>query len=265
MILGLLQARMSSTRLPGKVLEPILGKPMLLRQLERIARARTIDRLVVATSDCSSDDPIEALCAAHGVACARGSLDDVLDRFYRAAAGLNPDFIVRLTADCPLTDPDVIDGVVGFGTKGNYDYATNALKPSFPDGLDVEVFTFKAMELAWREAELPSHREHVTPYIYRHPELFRIGHYTGSPDLSHLRWTVDMPVDLALVRQIYEALYTAKPDFRKADILALIETRPELRTLNSAYPRNEGLVKSLEQDAAYLHNKGRGKEETGGE
>lgn len=242
MILAILQARMSSSRLPGKVLKDIVGKPMILRQVERIRRATSLDRLLIATSDDPSDDPLYATCLDNGLSCFRGSLDDVLDRFYQAAKEFHPDYIVRLTGDCPLTDPDVIDKVVAFGITGSYDYASNTLKPTFPDGLDVEMTRFECLETAWREALLPAQREHVTSFIYQNPERFRLGSFVSTSDLSGLRWTVDHARDLNLVERIYGALYPAKPEFSTSDILQLLEQKPELRNLNTDYRRNEKLA-----------------------
>lgn len=255
MILAILQARLSSTRLPGKVLKPILGVPMLLRQIERVRRARGIERLVLATSDDPSDDAIEKLCHENDIECFRGSLNDVLDRFYQAAKDRNPDYVVRLTGDCPLTDPDVIDKVVRHCVAGGFDYASNTIKPTFPDGLDVEVFRFECLEAAWREATLPSQREHVTPFIHQQPGRFKIGNYAGTRNLPHLRWTVDETLDFELIRQIYESLYPAKPDFNTDDVLALLDRRPELKTLNTAYARNEGYQRSLAKDVVHADHK----------
>lgn len=252
MILAILQARMSSTRLPGKVLKPILGKPMLVRQLERVRRAGRIDRLIVATSTDPSDDPIEALCRDEGVEYYRGKLDDVLDRFYQAAAPLRPNHVVRLTGDCPLADPVIIDQVCEFYLEGGFDYATNALQPTFPDGLDIEICRFECLEQAWREAVLPSHREHVTPFIHKNPQRFRIGHFRGDADLSNLRWTVDEPDDFSLVTNIYEALYPVDPGFDTAAILTLLAKFPEWKTANTKHQRNEGGKKSLLADAQYM-------------
>lgn len=250
MMLAILQARVSSTRLPGKVLLPLLGKPMLARQIERVRRARRIDRLVVATSDAADDDGIARLCAEEGVDCHRGSLDDVLDRFHGAALRFAPEHVVRLTGDCPLADPAVIDDVIGFYLGGGYDYATNAVQPTFPDGLDVEVFRFACLEQAWREATLPSQREHVTPFLHGQPQRFRVGHYRQATDLSRLRWTVDEPADFDFVQRVYEALYPANPAFGTADVLRLLARRPELAALNGQFLRNEGYLKSLAADAA---------------
>lgn len=248
MILGVLQARVSSSRLPGKVLAPIAGQPMLLQQIDRVRRARKLDELVVATSDCPDDDAIAALCQANGILCARGSLDDVLDRFVTAARPFAPEHVVRLTGDCPLADHAVIDAVIDFAVSGGFDYATNAIKPNFPDGLDVEVARMEALETAWREATLRSEREHVTPFLHKQPERFRIGHYPSQPDLSALRWTVDEPADLQFVRAVYDRLWHANPDFALNDVLELLERESELGRINDAYARNEGYAISLEND-----------------
>lgn len=255
MILAILQARVSSSRLPGKVLLPLLGQPMLARQLERVQRATLIDQLLVATSDDPSDDALAALCLANGTPCYRGKLDDVLDRYYQAALPYRPEHIVRLTGDCPVADPAVIDSVIGFYLERGCDHASNGGEPpTFPDGLDVEVFRFSALEAAWREARLGSEREHVTPFIYKHPERFRLAQYKNPVDLSALRWTVDEAADFELVRTIYETLYPGKPNFGTDDILRLLEARPELRTINTQHQRNEGYAKSLRQDQAQLRH-----------
>ncbi|MGB5158669.1 aminotransferase class III-fold pyridoxal phosphate-dependent enzyme [Desulfobacterium sp. N47] len=248
MILSILQARCSSTRLPGKVMKPILGVPMLIHQLRRVLESKRIDKLIVATSIDSSDDAIEQVCLAEGIDCFRGSLDDVLDRFYQLTRSWQPSHVVRLTGDCPLIDPNIIDAVIKFCLDGNYDYATNALSPTFPDGLDVEVFLLSALEEAWKEATLPSQREHVTPFIHQHPERYRIGHYQNTEDLSHLRWTVDEQEDFELINKIYNELYPVKPDFRTSDILNLLKQKPDWSNINQQFKRNEGLKKSRNED-----------------
>jgi len=250
MILAILQARMGSTRLPGKILKPILGEPMLFRQIERLRRCRSFEALVVATSTEASDDALAAECRARGVNIVRGSVNDVLDRFITAMGDFKPSAVVRLTGDCPLADPDVIDAVFAFFKHGGYDYASNVAPPTYPDGLDVEIMTAACLLRAHAEAVLPSEREHVTPYIRNHPELFKIGNYAGPVDLSGLRWTVDEPADFAFVSEVYQALYPQKPDFCLADILALLKARPELSSINSIFERNEGLKKSLRNEAA---------------
>ncbi|MBW8725402.1 MAG: glycosyltransferase family protein [Inquilinus limosus] len=249
-VLAILQARMSSSRLPGKVMADLLGEPMLARQVERLRRCRTIDRLLLATSTEPADDALVDLCARIGVECFRGSLDDVLDRFHAAAAGSGADQIVRLTGDCPLIDPGLVDRLVELHVAGGYDHSCNTLTPRWPDGLDAEVMRAEVLEAAWREATLPSEREHVTRFIYTRPERFRLGSLVGDIDLSAERWTVDTPEDLALVRAVYAALYPANPAFATEDILAFLAAHPEIAALNRVHRRNEGLERSLAQDAA---------------
>lgn len=249
MILAVLQARLSSRRLPGKVLLPLLGEPMLKRQIDRLRRARTLDGLVLATSRDASDDPLAAAAAGWGVPVHRGSLDDVLDRFVTAAAPFAPDAVVRITGDCPLLDWQVVDAAVALYRGSGADYAGNADPPTYPDGLDVEVIRFAALQRAAAEAVLPAEREHVTLYLRRHPDRFRIAVLRGDRDLSHLRWTVDEPADFAFVEAVYRRLYPARPDFRTPDILALLAAEPDLAG-NAHIMRNEGLANSLAADAA---------------
>lgn len=251
-VLSILQARVSSSRLPGKVLRPILGQPMLFRQIERLSRCKEFEQLVVATSVDLSDDPLASECAARGIACSRGSLNDVLDRFIQSALPYQPETIVRLTGDCPLADPTLIDEVIRYFHAGNYDYASNCIPPTFPDGLDVEVVRSACLEMANREAALPSEREHVTPFLRAHPERFRIGNYAAQVDRSDLRWTVDEPEDFEFARSVYEKLYPVKPEFTMDDILNLLEEYPDLRSINSMFERNEGLKKSLLADEQLL-------------
>lgn len=241
MILAILQARVSSSRLPGKVLKPIIGSPMILRQIERVKRSKKIDRLIVATSEEPSDDPIEKLCIQKKITCFRGKLWNVLDRFYHAALSYSPTNIVRLTGDCPLSDPRLIDEIIEFHLGGNFDYSSNTIEPTFPDGLDVEVFRFTCLKQAWKEATLPFHQEHVTPFIYEQPDRFKIGSYKNQKDLSHLRWTVDENLDFELVEEIYEALYPSNPNFATEEILVFLDKHPEIKNLNKQFKRNKGL------------------------
>ncbi|MFQ5533283.1 MAG: cytidylyltransferase domain-containing protein [Sphingomonadales bacterium] len=257
--MGILQARCSSSRLPGKVLKPILGEAMLARQIERLGRAKRIERLVVATSTDASDNTLEELCSTIGVPCYRGALDDVLDRFYEAAACYMPAHVIRLTGDCPLCDPELIDHLTARHLEGGFDYSSNALEPTFPDGLDAEIMTFDALRRAWREAELPSDREHVTPFIHQRPQRFRLFNLTNERDLAHLRWTVDEPEDFEMVSRVYEALYPENPGFDTAEILAFLDRHPEIAALNAARVRNEGLDKSRQQDQIFLAAKEKGR------
>ncbi len=256
MILAVLQARMSSSRFPGKVLRPLLGEPMLFRQIERVRRAGSIDELVVATSSDASDQPLADACAARGITATRGSLNDVLERFLTAARPFAPEAVVRLTGDCPLADPAVIDAVVARVRAGACDYASNVEPATYPDGLDVEVVRMSALERAHRDARLPSEREHVTPYVRSHPEIFPRANVAHAVDLSHLRWTVDEPADLAFVEEIYRRLYPANPAFGMADILELLDRDPKLADINAGFERNAGMAKSLAEDQDFIRRTG---------
>ncbi|THD58051.1 glycosyltransferase family protein [Phenylobacterium sp.] len=223
MNLAILQARMSSSRLPGKVMAPVLGEPMIGRQVERLRRSKRIDRLMVATSTDPSDDPLALYCDGLGLDVYRGSLTDVLDR-YRAAADLFPQAaaLVRLTADCPLADPALIDAVIAHHHATDADWTTAALGTrTFPHGLDVEAIRPAALSEAAERATDAYEREHVTPYLYRRPETYRLEGVARPQSLAHLRWTVDLPADLAFVRDVYARLYPADPAFTSDDIVAL--------------------------------------------
>jgi spore coat polysaccharide biosynthesis protein SpsF len=247
-VVAIIQARMSSTRLPGKVLTPLAGRPVLAHVVERIRHCRHIDQIVVATSVDGSDDAIEAWCQGAAVACHRGSLHDVLDRYHQAGLAHGADVIVRITADCPAIDPAIVDEVVQGYLSGGYEFF--GLAGEFPDGLDCTVFAASAIARAWRESTLPSDREHVGPYIEHHPEWFKCGGLHKFSGLSHLRWTLDEPRDLHLLQAIFGELDRgpgAAP-FGAADVLALLARRPHLTTINSGIFRNEGYLKSLAAD-----------------
>lgn len=232
---AIIQARMSSSRLPGKVLQEIAGKPMLEWVARRAARARGIHQVVVATTTDPSDDAVETACAALGLACHRGNLYDVLDRYYTAAQAFGADVIVRLTADCPLIDPGVIERTLEEFFASGADFAANRLPPpwkrSYPIGLDVEVCRFAALERAWREATQQFEREHVMPYLYDQPGRFAVRVVDTSPSYGHLRWTVDTPADLEFVRRVVAALQG--DDFTWLDVLALVQTHPEISQINA--------------------------------
>lgn len=218
MIVGVLQARMSSSRLPGKVMMPILGMPMIGRQIERLKRAGTLDRLVVATSVEDSDEPLADYVASLDVSVHRGSLNDVLDRFCGAARACGAEHVVRLTADCPLADWTVIDDCVERHLRTGADCTSNAVVRSYPDGLDVEVVKHSVLEVAAREAPPGPDREHVTPFIYARPDRFDVQHVIQEPNLEHVRWTVDTAEDFAFATDVYRALYPRNPAFTTADI-----------------------------------------------
>jgi spore coat polysaccharide biosynthesis protein SpsF (cytidylyltransferase family)/predicted dehydrogenase len=249
LITAIIQARMSSTRLPGKVLLNIQGKPLLGHVIYRIKASRLINQIVIATSSNEKDRAIINFAQQCGIPYYVGSEDDVLDRFYQTARSFGADVIVRITSDDPFIDPEVIDRVVTFylNHQDSLDYASNWIKPTYPEGLDVEVFSFAALEKAWLEAKKPSEREHVTPYIWNHPELFRLSNIENEEDLSNLRWTVDIEADLRFTREIYARLYHGQV-FLMKDVLALLSREPELNLINSGVAKRAGYLKSLEQE-----------------
>ncbi|MDA9282309.1 glycosyltransferase family protein [Pseudomonadales bacterium] len=253
-VIGILQARTNSTRLPGKVLMNILGEPMILQQLRRLKECVLLDDIIVATSSEKSDDDLAMACAAAGYRVFRGSLDDVLDRFVKAVKNDSYDHVVRLTADCPLTDPNVIDHIIERHLQLDCDYTSNTLKPTYPDGLDAEIFKMSALLNAWENAILPSHREHVTPYIYAHPEIFSLNNYENDRDLSAMRWTVDEVEDFEFATEVYRNLYPSKANFAMDDVLKLLADRPDIAAKNAFISRNEGSKKSLLQDKVFLAN-----------
>lgn len=235
------QARTGSSRLPGKVLLPVAGAPVLLRQLERVLSARSRFDLVVATTDRPEDDALAEHARRFGVRVFRGHPTDLLDRHYRAAQAARAEVVVKVPSDCPLIDPDAIDRVLETFREepGRYDFVSNLHPPSWPDGNDVEALTFPALEEAWRQAAAPHEREHTTPFVWDRPERFRIGNVrwdTGADlSMSH-RFTLDYPDDYAFVAAVYGALWRPnRPVFTLADILSLLEERPELRAINERY------------------------------
>lgn len=235
-VVVIIQARMSSTRLPGKVLKPVLGQPMLARQIERVKRAQTLDQIVVATTTNPLDTPIYRLAGQLDIPSYRGSATNVLDRFYQTAKRYRADIIIRLAGDCPLIDPQIINRAVTTFNSGNYDYLSNVHLRSFPRGMDVEVFNFKALTTAWQKARSAYNREHVTAYIYARPQRFKLQALLAPRAWRRpeLRLTVDEPTDLKLIRQIYQRLYPRKPNFNLQDIIILLDQHPKLTTINQA-------------------------------
>lgn len=252
MIAAFIQARVSSTRFPGKVLKPILGKAMLELEVERVRACRSIDQVVIVTSILPEDQQIVELGKRIGVDVFCGSLENVLDRFYQAAVMFKPSHIVRLTGDCPLIDAQVVDDMVRLYLEKKCDYGTNCTPPTYPDGLDAEVFTFQALKEAYEEAVLPSHLEHVTLFMESQPERFKAVNLAHDKDISGLRWTVDEPEDFEFVKNVFERLYPSNTQFNMGDVLALLKARPELVELNQRFIRNEGLLKSQEKDKEFL-------------
>jgi len=230
----IVQARMGSTRLPGKVMKDIVGKPLLLHVLERIKRIKTKDTIVVATTTSKEDDTIVDVVTDYDrtITIFRGSSQDVLDRYYRAAAHCKADVIVRITADDPLIDPKISNTVIETFLKNQCDYCCNNMPRTYPYGLDTEVFSFESLERAWKKAHTPHEREHVTPYIRGNPDKFKLLNVKHTTDLSSLRWSVDYPEDFAFVTEIYKRLYPENPAFSMEDILDVLNREPWLSEMN---------------------------------
>ncbi|RUR13998.1 cytidylyltransferase domain-containing protein [Legionella sp. km772] len=249
MIIAITQARMSSSRCPGKVLKPILGYPMVWHQWTRMQQAQSLDLAIMATSTDISDDPLANYFIQNKQEVFRGSLNNVLNRYYECAKHYQASHVVRLTADCPLLDPSIIDKVVEEHLNKDNDYTSTSL---FPVGMSAEVIRFSALEKAYYEAKLRSQREHVTLFIYQHPELFKLGKLSNTENLSHLRWTVDYPEDFDFVLRIYQKLYPQNSQFTMEDVLSLLREQPELITIN-AHMEHNGLAKSLAKDGTMTY------------
>ncbi len=245
-IVAIIQARMSSTRLPGKVMKEICGHPVLFHVVNRLRSSSLIDRIMVATTVEPSDGVIERWCGENNVECHRGSLNDVLERYYEAALKAGAATIVRITADCPLIDPEIVDTVIEKFAEGGWDHA--GTEATYPDGLDTEVFGFRALEKAHREARLASEREHVTPYIWKNRDIFRVVAVRNAVDLSYMRWTVDDERDFTLVTRIFEGFGCADRVLHMGEIVEFLDRNPELLSINSSTMRNEGYAKSLRED-----------------
>lgn len=232
-VVTIVQARMSSTRLPGKVMREVLGKPLLGYLIERLQRIQSSAQLVIATSTAPEDELIAAFCRQQQVAVFRGDLLDVLDRYVQAARQYKADIVVRICSDCPLFDPAVGDAVIRYALKNPADWTSNILDRSFPRGMEIEVCSMAALERAHREGTKPEEREHVTPYLYRHPELFSLSNYVRTPPLPDHRLCVDTIEDFELIRNILETLYPNNPQFTLEDVMALLEHSPDLLQLNA--------------------------------
>ncbi len=250
-IVAIIQGRMSSSRLPGKILADIAGQPMLTRVFTRTSRAKTLDEVIFATTTDPSDDPVAEYCDFSGIPFTRGSLFDVLHRYYQAASQAKADVVVRITADCPVIDPDLIDDVVNTLLEGEYEFACNRLPPpwsrTYPIGLDVEACSFKVLKKAWKEAKEPQHREHAMPYFYEGVQLahqsrtletgisprgFKVALLHHTTDFGDYRWTVDTPEDLEFIRQVYSR-FDGRDDFSWKEVLDLVHDEPDMMKINA--------------------------------
>lgn len=236
-VVTVVQARMGSSRLPGKVLRPLCGKPLLARLVERVKMATLVGTVVIATTTDAADDPIEALCHEEGYFCFRGHPTDLLDRHYRAGWQFDADIVVKIPSDCPLIDPRLIDRVLAafLDAPERYDYLSNLHPATYPDGNDVEVMTMPALETAWIEASRSLEREHTTPYFWENPDRFRLGNVTWETGLDYSmshRWTIDYKADYCFIQNIYAELYPHNPQFGLNDILQLLARQPQLAAIN---------------------------------
>ena len=248
-VIAFIQARMSSKRLPNKVLLPLMGKTILEHIFERLEYCKTLDKIVIVTSEDDTDKSIVDLCREKKMSYYQGSLNDVLDRYYKAAISYKADVIVRITGDCPVVDPKVVDEVVNNYFDNDYDLYT--LSGDFPDGLDCQVFKFQALEKSWKEAKLLSDREHVGTYIERTcPKLFKIGGLSKFKNLSHHRWTLDEPKDYIFLKEIFSRLYNKNKLFLTKDILNLLDKEKNLMQINKDITRNQGYLDSLKNERA---------------
>jgi len=245
---AIVQARMGSSRLPGKVLANLCGQPMLAVLLHRLSLAIGLDEIVVATTNAQTDNVLVDWLISNNVAFFRGSESDVLERFWSCAKKYKAELVVRITADDPLKDPKIVTKAIDeFKSRINVDYVSNTIHPTYPEGLDVEVFSFSALDLAYRESRLISEREHVTPYIWKNPDKFGLYCFKMKPDLSHWRWTVDKPEDLIFIKKVL-ALLNNNIDVGYEEIIDLIQRNPELARINSNTVRNEGYLNTISKE-----------------
>jgi spore coat polysaccharide biosynthesis protein SpsF len=237
----IVQARMASTRLPGKVLKEVLGKPLLEYQIERLRMVKSADQIVVATTLNDEDGAILQYCERLSLPCFRGAEQDVLSRYHAAATAFNADAVVRVTSDCPIIDPDIVERVLRYYHENatKFDYVSNCLTRTYPRGMDTEVFPFRILEEAFFEATEPADREHVTPFICRQKQRFRLANVAYHKDLSCHRWTVDTGEDLALIQRIIESLYLRIPAFRMEDVLDLFDRDASLFQINAHIAQKE--------------------------
>ena len=239
-IVTVIQARMGSTRLPGKVLLPLADKPLILRMYERVKLSKHAGEIVIAITNDQSDNQLFSLCQQNGIDVFRGHTLDLLDRHYKAAKKFNADVVLKIPSDCPLIDPEIIDKVILYyiNNREKFDFVSNLHPPTYPDGNDVEVMSFKTLENAWINAKKDFEREHTTPYIWENPDKFRIGNVEWETrkdySMTH-RFTIDYKEDYEFIRRVYEELYPTNKRFGLNDILNLLEEKPEIKKINEVY------------------------------
>ncbi len=239
-IVTVIQARTGSTRLPGKIMMPLCGAPLLVRMVERVNAATLAGTVVVATTTDAADDPVEKICKEYNLNCFRGHPTDLLDRHYQTGKAWKADVVIKIPSDCPLIDPQVIDEIIEYylANINTFDFVSNLHPPSYPDGNDVEIMTFSTLETAWKEATLSMEREHTTPFIWERPNRFRIGNFAWKSgidySMSH-RWTIDYQEDYDFIKVIYDKLYPINAKFALANILEITDNDPEVYHINSKY------------------------------
>lgn len=243
---AIIQARMGSTRFPEKILK-CLNEKTVLEHIIRRVQDSDIDLCIVATTTNNKDDVVEEFCREKNYECFRGSESDVLERFYECAKTYNLDVIVRITADDPLKDTRIINKAIKLLVNNGYDYVSNTIKPTYPEGIDVEVFSFKAIEKAYLEATLPSEHEHVTPYIWKNPGIFNIYNFENDVDLSSMRWTMDTEDDFEFMKIVYSN-FNGRDNFSMEEVLVFLSENPEVLQINQGHIRNAGYLKSIEEE-----------------
>lgn len=243
----IIQARTQSTRLPNKVLALINDKPLIWYIIERLKSCKRIEQIILATSNREEDKKLIEIANDCKILSFVGDENDVLSRFYQAALKFNADPIIRITGDCPLVDPDLLDEMLGFYLENNYDFVSNTIIPTYPDGLDIEIFSFKSLRKTFNEAKLKSEKEHVTPYIWKNPGIFQLYNYRNKEELSNYRWTVDEQSDLELIRQIYSN-FKPKIIFSFQAVIEMGKLNPQIFKINEKINRNEGYLKSIKED-----------------
>lgn len=250
----IIQARVGSSRLPGKVLLKLADKKVLEHVILRVKKAMAVMEVVVATTEKKGDDAVADTAKSCGAKVYRGSDQDVLDRYFQAAKIFGFKNIIRITADCPVIDPELIDKVAEKYFQTQADYCSNTLVPTFPDGEDIEIFSFAALSRAWQDAQLPSEREHVTPYLKRNKSIFKVVSFEVEPGYSGKRWTLDEDDDYRFLKNIFEKLYPEDPFFGVQKILDYLKQHPDIEAINSGIIRDAGYRKSLDEDKKFKHS-----------
>jgi spore coat polysaccharide biosynthesis protein SpsF len=243
----IIQARTNSSRLPNKVLLKLSNTPVIVHIIDRIKKSTLVEQIILATSINFNDQILLDIANDNQITSFKGNELDVLDRFYNAAKKYDADIIIRITGDCPLVDFILIDKMLKKFLENNFDYVSNTIERTFPDGLDIEIFTFSTLEKAFSEATLVSEREHVTPYIIKNPKLFKLFSYTNIENLSHLRWCLDEASDYEMLQKIYQEFESDK-FFSTTDVLKLLRKKPEISKINFEIPTNEGYTNSIKND-----------------